>query len=70
MDVRLITLYLPEPWIQALDRLVNEKRLYANRATAIRMAVRDLLIEEAWQLPKIEREHFLTNCPRQNSEKI
>jgi len=45
--MKLITLYLPEPYIQALDRLVNEK-YYPNRAEAIRVAVRDLLTVEAW----------------------
>ena len=45
--MRLITLYLPEPYIQALDKLVNEK-YYPNRAEAIRVAVRDLLSVEAW----------------------
>jgi len=47
--MKLITLYLPEPYIQALDRLVNEKRIYPNRAEAIRIAVRDLLNVEAWE---------------------
>lgn len=48
MRMKLITLYLPEPYIRALDRLVNEKRIYPNRAEAIRIAVRDLLNVEAW----------------------
>jgi len=45
--MKLITLYLPEPYIHALDRLVNE-RFYPNRAEAIRVAIRDLLTVEAW----------------------
>ena len=48
MRMKLITLYLPEPYIKALDQLVNEKRIYPNRAEAIRIAVRDLLSVEAW----------------------
>jgi len=44
--VKLITLNLPETYLQALDELVTE-RLYANRAEAIRMAIRDLLIDES-----------------------
>jgi len=48
MRMKLITLYLPEPYIRALDQLVNEKRIYPNRAEAIRIAVRDLLNVEAW----------------------
>lgn len=46
--MKLITLYLPEPYIRALDRLVNEK-YYPNRAEAIRVAIRDLLNAEAWE---------------------
>jgi len=45
--VKMITVHLPEPYIQALDDLV-EKKYYPNRAEAIRTAVRDLLTCEAW----------------------
>jgi Arc/MetJ-type ribon-helix-helix transcriptional regulator len=48
VDVKLITLYLPEPYIKALDSLVEE-RFYPNRAEAIRVAVRDLLNVEVWR---------------------
>lgn len=40
--MKLITLYLPEHYIKALDELVNE-RFYPNRSEAIRVAIRDLL---------------------------
>ena len=46
--MKLITLHLPEPYINALDRLVNEK-YYPNRAEAIRVAIRDLLVVEVWE---------------------
>jgi len=46
--VKLITLYLPEPYIKALDSLVDD-RYYPNRAEAIRIAVRDLLNTEVWR---------------------
>ena len=49
--MKLITLHLPEPWINALDRLVKEKK-YPNRAEAIRVAVHDLLKDEAWAIEK------------------
>jgi Arc/MetJ-type ribon-helix-helix transcriptional regulator len=45
--MKMITLHLPEPYIVALDNLVDEK-YYPNRAEAIRTAVRDLLTIEAW----------------------
>ena len=46
--MKLITLYLPEPYIKALDGLVNDQ-YYPNRAEAIRVAVRDLLNVEVWR---------------------
>lgn len=45
--MRQISLYLPEPYIKALDQLVGKRR-YPNRSEAIRLAVRDLLRKEAW----------------------
>lgn len=41
--MKLITQNLPEAHIELLDELVK-KQFYPNRATAIRVAVRDLLI--------------------------
>ncbi|MEM1586525.1 MAG: ribbon-helix-helix domain-containing protein [Candidatus Bathyarchaeia archaeon] len=40
--MKLITIYLPEPYLEALDELVSRK-LYPHRAEAIRAAVRDLI---------------------------
>ena len=46
--MKLITLYLPETYIKALDQLVDE-RFYPNRAEAIRVAIRDLISAEVWR---------------------
>ncbi|MEM3725783.1 MAG: ribbon-helix-helix domain-containing protein [Candidatus Bathyarchaeia archaeon] len=46
--MKLITLYLPETYLKALDQLVNEK-FYPNRAEAIRVAIRDLINSEVWR---------------------
>jgi antitoxin ParD1/3/4 len=46
--MKLITLYLPEPYIRALDSLVTA-RFYPNRAEAIRVAIRDLISSEVWE---------------------
>lgn len=46
--MKLITLYIPEPYIEALDQLVDQ-RYYPNRAEAIRVAIRDLLSVEVWE---------------------
>jgi len=45
--VKLITVYLPESYLKALDELVEE-RYYPSRAEAIRVAIRDLLNREFW----------------------
>ncbi|MCL1965898.1 MAG: ribbon-helix-helix domain-containing protein [Candidatus Bathyarchaeota archaeon] len=46
--MKLITLHLPEPYIKALEQLVDERH-YPNRAEAIRVAIRDLISEEVWR---------------------
>ena len=46
--MKLITVYLPESYLRALDELVEE-RYYPSRAEAIRVAIRDLLNKEFWR---------------------
>lgn len=45
--MKIVTLYLPELYIKQLDELVK-KNMYANRAEAMRTAIRDLLKSELW----------------------
>ena len=40
--MKVVSVHLPEPYLDALDELVK-KKLYPNRAEAIRMAVRDFI---------------------------
>jgi Arc/MetJ-type ribon-helix-helix transcriptional regulator len=51
--MKLITLYLPEPYLKMLDQLVNE-RFYPNRAEAIRVAIRDLLNTEVINRKRVD----------------
>ncbi|GBC70907.1 MAG: ribbon-helix-helix domain-containing protein [Nitrososphaerota archaeon] len=44
--MKVVTVHLPEAYLEAIDELVK-RRLYPNRAEAIRMAVRDFIKEEA-----------------------
>lgn len=44
--MKVVTVHLPEAYIEAIDELVR-RRIYPNRAEAIRMAVRDFIREEA-----------------------
>jgi len=48
IDMRLITVNLPEAYVNGIERLILEK-LYPNRSEAIRIAVRDLLKKELWE---------------------
>lgn len=50
--MKLVSVYLPEPYIQQLDLLVKNK-IYPNRAEAIRLAIHDLLKTEVWSLQKV-----------------
>jgi len=47
--MKLISLMLPPRYIRDLDDLVRRK-LYPNRAEVIRVAIRDLLAEEVWEI--------------------
>jgi antitoxin ParD1/3/4 len=51
-EMKLITLYVPETYLKALDQLVGEK-FYPNRAEAIRVAIRDLVNEEVWRRERV-----------------
>lgn len=46
--MKLITLRLPEKYVESLDQFVAEK-FYPSKNEAIRMAIRDLVSSEVWQ---------------------
>ncbi len=48
MGMKLITVHIPEKFLEALDELVAEGR-YPNRSEIIRIAIRDFLREELWR---------------------
>jgi len=47
MGMRLVSVTLPEKYLEGLEELVRQGR-YPNRSAAIRIAVRDLLLRELW----------------------
>ena len=51
-ELKLITLYVPETYLRALDQLVDG-RFYPNRAEAIRVAIRDLINDELWRRNRV-----------------
>lgn len=57
--MKLITLYVPEPYLKKLDQLIEAKR-YPNRAEAIRIAIRDLANEETEMLRYMDSKCVFT----------
>ena len=47
MGMRLVSVTLPEKYLDGLEELVRRGR-YPNRSAAIRAAVRELLLRELW----------------------
>jgi hypothetical protein len=45
-SMEVVTVHIPRPMLDIIDRLV-EKKYYANRAEAIRAAIRDTFLKEA-----------------------
>jgi len=45
MPMRVVTIHIPEPYLEALDELVK-RREFPNRAEAIRYAIRRFITEE------------------------
>jgi len=52
--MRLVTVKMPEAYVEAIDELVKKGR-FANRSEAIRVAIRELLRRELW-IKEMEEE--------------
>ena len=53
--MKLVTVKMPETYIEGLDELVKMGR-YSSRSEAIRVAVRELLKRELWGIQPIHHE--------------
>lgn len=49
--MKLVTVLLPEAYLEGLDELVR-RNMYPSRSAIIRSAVRDLLKKELWERRK------------------
>ena len=45
--MRVVTICLPESYVKGVDELIGQNK-YPNRSEVIRIAIRDLLVEELW----------------------
>jgi len=44
--MKIVTVNIPEPYINAIDKLTGNEGLYPSRSELIRVAVRDFLLKE------------------------
>jgi len=56
--VRLVTVKMPEAYVEAIDELVRKGR-FTSRSEAIRVAIRELLRRELWVRELEEEEEEL-----------
>ncbi len=45
--MRVVTICLPETYVEGVDKLIGQNK-YPNRSEVIRIAIRDLLVDELW----------------------
>ena len=45
--MRVVTICLPESYVEGIDELIGQNK-YPNRSEVIRIAIRDLLVDELW----------------------
>ena len=45
--MRVVTICMPESYVEGVDKLIKQG-MYPNRSEVIRIAIRDLLVDELW----------------------
>jgi len=45
-DLKIVTVNIPESYLESIERLIGENGLYPSRSELIRVAVREFLIKE------------------------
>ena len=50
--MRVVTICLPESYVDGVDKLIGQNK-YPNRSEVIRIAIRDLLVDELWGERKV-----------------
>ena len=71
--MKVVTICMPESYLNGVDELIEQNK-YPNRSEVIRIAIRDLLVDELWGdrkqsngMPLIAQlEKFSDNIPKQN----
>ena len=68
MKIKIVTVNIPEPYIQAIDKLTGHDGLYPSRSELIRVAVRDFLIKELKMAVKMSEYYKEPEKPKFDSE--
>jgi len=66
--VKIVTVNIPEPYLQAIDKLTGNEGLYPSRSELIRVAVRDFLIRELKNADKMSYYYKKPEKPKFDSE--
>jgi antitoxin ParD1/3/4 len=76
VTMRVVTICLPESYVEGVDKLIGQNK-YPNRSEVIRIAIRDLLVDELWGERKVsggvplvaqlERMALVQENPKPNS---
>jgi len=66
--MKIVTVNIPEPYLQAIDKLTGNDGLYPSRSELIRVAVRDFLIRELKNAEKMSYYYKKPEKPKFDSE--
>ena len=74
--MRVVTICMPESYVDGVDELIGQNK-YPNRSEVIRIAIRDLLVDELWGERKVSgglpliaqlEQMALQNTPKPNPQ--
>lgn len=68
MKIKIVTVNIPEPYINAIDKLTGHDGLYPSRSELIRVAVKDFLIKELKMAVKMSEYYKEPEKPEFDSE--
>jgi len=68
MKIKIVTVNIPEPYLNAIDKLTGHDGLYPSRSELIRVAVRDFLIRELKNAEEMSYYYKKPEKPKFDSE--
>jgi Arc/MetJ-type ribon-helix-helix transcriptional regulator len=68
--MKIVTVNIPESYIDAIEKLIGENGLYPSRSELIRCATRDFLKQELKQISKEEVLEEIQKRNKQNTDTV